>query len=485
MIVRTRIAPSPTGYVHIGNLHTTLFNYFLARQAAGKFIIRIEDTDRTRLVEGAVENLLTVLSKIGIEHDEGPFLENGTLTERGDVGPYVQSKRLDIYRTYVQQLLDQGDAYYCFCTKERLEEMRKAQQATKQTPKYDRTCLKLSQDDIEKKISAREPYVVRMKIPEGESQLQDLIRGTVTFNNRDVDDQVILKSDGFPTYHLAVVVDDHLMNISHIVRGEEWIPSTPKHVILYKMFGWEIPLFAHLPLLLNPDKTKLSKRQGDVAVEDYLRRGYLPNAIINFLGTLGFNPDGEKEIYTFDELVKGFDITKVNKSGAVMNMDKLDWINNHYIRLLSPSELSEAARPFVQANVDDMRVQRALMIERERVNRLDELQSRIDPYIQSPSYDPSVLIWKKADASDAIKQLQGLKTLFGSVEEEKFDDVKALEAQIRDYMTKNSLQNGNVLWPLRVALSGMEKSASPFELLWALGKAESLKRIDHALQILV
>lgn len=486
MSARTRLAPSPTGYVHIGTLRTALFNYFHAKQSGGQFIIRIEDTDRERMVEGSVENLLSVFKQLGIENDEGPKLQDdGTVAESGEVGPYVQSKRLDLYKNYVQQLIDQGDAYYCFCSKERLDEMRKAQQETKQTPKYDRTCLKLNEDEIMEKLEAREPHVVRMKVPDGETNVEDIIRGTVKFNNADVDDQVILKSDGFPTYHLAVVVDDHLMKITHVIRGEEWLPSTPKHIMLYGMFGWDVPQFAHVPLLLNPDKSKLSKRQGDVAVEDYLKRGYLPAALINFVGTLGFNPSADQEIFSVDELVEKFDLAKVNKSGAVLNMDKLDWMNNQYIRTLTADQLVEAARSFVQANVDDLVVRRALMVERERVNRLDELQEKIDAYIQQPAYDPAMLVWRKADKTDAESQLKNMGSFLEGQGDEVFDDVHTIEEAAMAYIKENDLSNGNVLWPLRVALSGLERSASPFEFLWALGKGESLKRIDRAIKMLV
>ncbi|MDP2631313.1 MAG: glutamate--tRNA ligase [Candidatus Uhrbacteria bacterium] len=485
MQIRTRIAPSPTGFVHIGTLHTALFNYFFTRQNGGKFVIRIEDTDRERLVEGAVENLLESLAVFGIENDEGPFIDsNGVIDEKGDFGPYTQSARLDIYKPYVQQLVLQGDAYYCFCTRERLDEMRKAQQAIKQTPKYDRACCKLDNAEVKARIDAGEAHVVRMKVPEGETTFTDLIRGTIKINNKEIDDQVILKSDGFPTYHLAVVVDDFLMQITHIIRGEEWLPSAPKHVILYKMLGFELPKFAHVPLLLNPDKTKLSKRQGDVAVEDYVKRGYLPDALINFVGTLGFNPSADKEIFTRTELTKLFDLSKVNKSGAVMNMEKLDWMNREYMRLLSIDELAEAARSFVQADVESEPVRRALVVERERVHRLDELQEAIDPYLIEPAYDPSMLVWKKADSADAKLQLDGIRGFIQALDDATIESVEKIEAEARAYIDANELQNGNVLWPMRVALSGHEKSASPFEFLWALGKGAALQRIDKAIGML-
>ncbi len=482
---RTRLAPSPTGYIHIGTLRTALFDYFLAKQTGGQFVLRIEDTDQTREVEGALENLLKTFKDVGIEPDEGPVLqEDGSIIEKGEHGPYVQSKRLDIYKPYIDKLIEQGDAYFCFCTKERLDEMREKQRATKQTPKYDRHCCDLSDDNVKAKIDAGESHVVRMKVPEGETVFEDVVRGKVKFKNEDVDDQVILKSDGFPTYHLAVVVDDALMKITHIIRGEEWLSSTPKHIMLYNMLGFDMPTFAHVPLLLNPDKTKLSKRQGDVAVEDYLKKGYLPEALLNFIGTLGFNPTGDREIYTFDELIKLFDLSKVKKSGAVMNIEKLDWMNNQYIKELEVKEVVEVARSFVSVDLDNEMIRRALVVERERVNRLDELQDKLEPYVAEFEYDPEILVWKKADAADAKAQLEGVKEFIKSLEDAHFVNVEEVEREVRGYIEKNDLQNGNVLWPLRVALSGAAKSASPFELLWVFGKEKGIERINNAIDLL-
>lgn len=469
---RTRIAPSPTGYMHIGTLRTALFDYFLAKQTGGQFVIRIEDTDRTRLVEGATETLLDTFKKLGIDYDEGPDVG-------GNYGPYVQSERLDLYRPFVDQLIKQGDAYPCFCSKERLDEMREQQRATKQTPKYDRACCSLSADEVKKRMKI-EPYVVRMKVPEGETVFEDIVRGLVKVQNSDVDDQVILKSDGFPTYHLAVVIDDHLMKITHVLRGEEWLSSTPKHIMLMNMLGLDKPHFAHVPLLLNPDKTKLSKRQGDVAVEDFLKKGYLPSALINFVATLGFNPTGDREIYTMQELIEMFDLSKVKRGGAVMNIEKLDWMNQQYLKAMGLDEMAQAAEPFVKADVGEPVVRRALFVERGRVHRLTELDSAIVPYMKYKTPESEDLVWKKADTADAKAQLEGARAEIASMPDDVFDAVSCIEDRMKQYISNNDLQNGNVLWPLRVALSGEKKSASPFEFLWVLGREESLKRIDEA-----
>ncbi|MBU0614159.1 glutamate--tRNA ligase, partial [Patescibacteria group bacterium] len=474
MKARTRIAPSPTGYVHIGTLRTALYNYFLAKQTGGEFIIRIEDTDQQRLVEGSVENLLGVFYKLSITHDEGPMLQStGDINEKGEYGPYIQSKRLPIYKQYVERLIEQGDAYYCFCTKERLDSMRAEQVETKQTPKYDRACLRLSKEEIQAKIKAGERYVVRLKVPGGHTTIKDAIRGEVTFQNSQIDDQVLLKSDGFPTYHMAVVVDDALMEITHVIRGEEWLPSTPKHVMLYKMLGFTPPIFAHLPLLLNPDKSKLSKRQGDVSVEDFLTKGYVKDALLNFVALLGFNPKGDQEIYELKELIDLFDLTKVNKSGAVLNIEKLDWMNSQYIQKMTFDSFVKVASDFTDLSTDLLK--RAAYIERCRLNRLDELSDKIEPYKINGEYSAQMLVWRRSDATDAKLQLENVMLLVKKWNETDFDTIQNIENKLKKYIETNQLSNGNVLWPLRVALSKKEQSPSPFEMLWILGREESLK----------
>ncbi len=485
MQIRTRIAPSPTGYMHIGTLRTVMFDYFLARQSGGQFIVRIEDTDQARLVPGALESLLSTFQKLGLDYDEGPILNpDGSISEKGDYGPYIQSKRLDIYKPYADKLVDQGHAYVCFCTKERLEDMRAAQTAAKQTPKYDRQCLRLPTADINRRLTAGESHVIRMKIPDGEVAFDDAIRGVIKFNLADVDDQVIIKSDGFAAYHLAVVIDDHLMKISHVLRGEEWISSTPKQIVLHNMLGLKMPVFAHVPLILNPDRTKLSKRKGDVSVEGYLKKGYLPEALINFISTLGFNPTSDREIYTRDELVKHFELSKVNRGGAVMNIEKLDWMNHEYLMQLTEADLVSVVQPFLKASMDNDLVRRALIVERERSNRLDEFEEKLQPYLFAIEYPKDILVWKKASAEDALQQLEGIRSVVAELGDETFAQISLLEVAVKGYIGAQGLHNGNVLWPLRVALSGAEKSASPFECLWVLGKHASLTRIDTAIGLL-
>ena len=350
--IRTRFAPSPTGFVHIGSLRTALFSFLFARHNDGVHILRVEDTDQNRLVEGSMENLLRVMHAMGVEFDEGYYLgDGGHIAERGEKGPYLQSKRLDLYKKHAEQLIENGHAYYCFCDETRIDELRKEQIALKKPPMYDRHCRNLSAEQIvakQNELSANgKSPVVRQAIPlEGQTIVPDLIYGDVTYDHTVLDDQVLLKSDGFPTYHLAVVVDDHLMEISHVIRGEEWIPSTPKHILLYQAFGWEPTKFAHLPLILNPDRSKLSKRQGDVSVEDFQNKGYLKEALLNFVAFLGWNPKTEQEIFSLNELIEQFDLSKVNNSGAVLDVNKLDWINGLYIRKLGVGELSDLLMPY-------------------------------------------------------------------------------------------------------------------------------------------
>lgn len=522
-MIKTRFAPSPTGYLHVGGLRTALYCYLFAQKNKGKFILRIEDTDQERFVEGAVENLLSTLKWVGLDYDEGPDVG-------GECGPYTQSERTDIYLEHVKILLDSGHAYRCFCSKERLDEMRERQTQNKQAPMYDRKCLDLPQSEIEAKLQAGESFVIRQKIPYELIRFKDLIRGNVQFDGKTIDDQVLVKSDGFPTYHLANVVDDHLMKITHVIRGEEWLPSTPKHIALYKAFGWEAPEFAHLPLLLNPDRSKLSKRQGHVAVEDYIQEGYLREAIINFVALLGWNPGGgeENEIFTLQELAEAFDLEKVHKSGAIFNLEKLDWFNWRWKKRKFTDELKDLAQS-IDPNVEigesrkdqlvykfsttaqekdflEKRGQKLLEIAQENLSEAHqknpeilrkalitveekilknpkETSENIDFYYTLPKYEKELLTHEKmgVDYDQAKKSLTQAKN-----DLEKVDNwtLETLEKTLLKTVETLGAKNGQVFWPLRSALSGLQFSPGVFEIAWVLGKEETLNRITKAYEIL-
>ena len=495
--IRTRFAPSPTGFVHIGSLHTALFAFLFARHNNGVNVLRIEDTDQNRLVEGSLENMLSVFKKMGITFDEGPYVDNGIIKQKGEYGPYIQSERKakGIYQKFAEQLVEEKKAYHCFCSEERLEEMRKEQVALKKPPMYDRRCRNLSADEVQKQLvkfkAAGKNPVIRFAIPlEGHTVIHDLIYGDITYENKILDDQIILKADGFPTYHLAVVVDDHFMEITHVIRGEEWIPSTPKHLLIYEALGWQPTQFAHLPLIVNTDKTKLAKRQGDVAVEDFLKAGYAPEVLINFIALLGWNPKTEQEIFSLDQLIEQFDLAKVNNSNAVFDRIKLDWISGHYIRTKSEKELAESLKPFWQeAGVDitkynDEYLRAIAGLEKERLKKLSEIGERTKYFFEAPEYIADLLIWKKADKEKTKQALSDLLELFNATDKTKFSK-EDIETSIKKMIADKGYDNGSVLWPLRVALTGLDKSPGPFEvcatLALGLGKEEIVKRLNTAL----
>ena len=493
--VCVRFAPSPTGFLHIGGLRTALYNYLFAKKNKGKFILRIEDTDLKRRVEGGLENIINTLNNAGLKFDEGP--EQG-----GKNGPYVQSERLPIYKKYISDLLESGEAYYCFCTAEELQREGEKQRKKKQLTKYSGKCLKLGKKEIKEKLKNDQSHVVRHKIPEkGITEFRDLVYGKIGVKNALIDHQVLLKSDGYPTYHLANVVDDHLMGVTHIIRGEEWLPSTPKHALLYNALGWEIPQFAHLPLLLNPDGTKLSKRQGDVAVEDYFKKGYLPEALINFVALLGWNPKGDQEIYEVQELIKYFDLGSVNKGGAILNKEKLYWINGEYIKKKPLKELTDlCVAQLLNAELIESRggdkykiietgeeinknwLEKVVSLEQGRMKRIDEIPQLTEFFfIESLDYEAETLVWKK---SDKKKTKENLEKLFGFLKDlpEKDFDQEKLELKIKKWIGDEELSTGEVLWPMRVSLSGLRASPSPFEIASVLGKKKTLNRIKNAVR---
>jgi glutamyl-tRNA synthetase len=476
--VRTRFAPSPTGFLHVGGLRTALYNYLFAKKENGAFILRLEDTDQSRKVEGAMENLIDTLDWAGVRFDEGPGRE-------GDCGPYIQSQRINMYQKCAHQLVEEEKAYYCFCSPERLNMLREQRIAAKLQASYDRQCRDLSKQQVYDKMKRGEQHVIRMKVPlTGELTFSDLIRGNVTIAYSVLEDQVILKSDGYPTYHLAVVVDDHFMKISHVIRGEEWLPSTPKHIILYNYFGWELPQFAHLPLLLNPDKSKLSKRQGDVAVEDYRQKGYLKEALINFVAFLGWNPGDERELFTLEELVKEFSLERVGKSGAVFNIEKLDWLNFEHLRKRPDADVLRMLKEHL--NRSDLRDKHfadgyllgVIGAMRERVTFVKDFVEKSPYFFQSPTeYSPDDVRkrWKPQTPDHLMKLVEGFTGLSNPARQ---DYESALQRTAETLEVKNS----DLIHPVRLAVSGMGAGPGLYDILFILGKEESIRRINSAIE---
>ncbi|MFZ1720552.1 MAG: glutamate--tRNA ligase [Candidatus Moraniibacteriota bacterium] len=512
--VRVRIAPSPTGIMHVGTLRTALYNYLFAKKQGGDFILRIEDTDQKRFVPGTVENLIQTLELMGIRYTEGPFEKSRTpqtsfaqsdsetypgIVEVGDYGPYVQSERLDLYKKHADELIANKKAYYCFCSPERLDQIRTEQAKNKQAPKYDRHCRSLSEEETQARLNAKESYVVRMMVPDDrEITFTDLVRGAVKFHTRDVDDQVILKSDGFPTYHLAAIVDDHLMGITHVLRSEEWLPSTPKHILLYESFGWNPPEIGHVSFILGKDgKKKLSKRDGGATVEYFLSLGYLEEALLNFLVLLGWNPGkgNTQEIFSLEELEKMFDISGLHKAGAVFDLKKLDWLNGEYIKRLSRDELYNRALPFLEGKVFFQEwsmehgawsaeerseyLKRMLVIEQDRLAKLSDVgEQNLFFFVEDLSYDPKKLCWKENTAEMTKESLSRAKNILTEISPEDWLKKEILEKVLMDAAGE---KRGDFLWPIRFALTGADKSPSPFDCAWVLGKKESLKRLNVAI----
>ncbi len=486
--IRTRFAPSPTGFLHIGGLRTALYSYLFAKQKGGQFILRLEDTDIKRQVEGAAKKIYRGLKWAGLRYDEGP--DSG-----GPFGPYVQSQRTDIYKKYASQLLEKGSAYRCFCEEETLEKMRREQIAKKQPPKYDRRCLNLTEKEIKENLAGGRPYVIRMKIPENRIiEFEDMVRGKISCKSSELDDQVLLKSDGYPTYHLAVVVDDYLMKISHVTRTEEWLSSTPKHLLLYEYFGWEPPKFAHLPLLLNTDKTKMSKRKGDVALDYYIQKGFLAEAMINFLAFLGWNPGTEKEIYSMEELLKDFSLEKVHKAGAIFNLEKLIWYNQYYIRQLDLDKLTEMCLPHLEKtdsneSADFNYFKKIIALEQERMKYLSEAGERTKFFFEEPEYEKELLIWKSTPEEKIKSALKKLCDIIENIPESDFSK-ENLQSEIMPEAEnlatlspgKALHDRGIMLWPFRAALSGQKASPGPFEIAEILGKKKTLERIKKAIE---
>lgn len=469
--IRLRLAPSPTGFLHIGNLRTALFGYLLAKSMDGQFILRIEDTDEKREVAGAAESLVKVLNWIGIGFDEGPHLG-------GAYGPYIQSERKEIYHKYIEELLTRDGAYHCFCSADDLTKMREEQQAEKLPPRYDRRCRNLSKEEVAKRIAAGETYIIRQKLPlDGEVIVHDELRGDISFQCADLEDHALIKSNGVPTYQFASVVDDHLMEISHVTRGDEWLPSFPKNILLYRAFGWEAPVFIHLPLILNKTGGKLSKRQGDVFVEQYRERGYLPEALINFCALLGWHPKHDKEILSLTELEQEFAINGMGASPAVFDEEKLDYYNAWYIRQKTDQELLDLTREYLPAGETEDYLLKVITTVKDRLKHLPEIKELANFYFgESLDYDVSLLIWKSVPASE-IKN--NLTELLARLEMEEWDI--ELESRVVAWLKESDKKLGDYLWPLRVALTGQKASPGPFEVALVLGKERAIARIKQAI----
>lgn len=461
---RTRIAPSPTGEMHIGTLRTALYCYALARQTGGQFILRIEDTDQKRYVPGSDTRLIQTLKTCGLNVDEGPFF---------------QTKRLDIYQKHIQELLDKDHAYYCFCTQERLDQIRAVQKAAKQIPRYDRHCLHLSTGEIQKRLADKQPYVIRLKVPDNEElTFHDLVRGQVHFNTKDIDDQVLLKSNGIPTYHFAVVVDDHLMNITHVFRAEEWLPSVPKHILLYRYLGWDMPQHAHLSVFLDPSHSgKMSKRHGSVSVDGFLAEGYLPQSLLNFVMLLGWNPGTDKEIYSLSEFITDFSLAKLNKKPAVFDRKKLDYFNGYYIRQLPQDELFAYFKKFLP-QATPTQIEGLIPILHDRIVKFSDLTLQTKFLFEDIDYSPDLLLQRGADRGLVVDILTKTKDLLATLQTFNF---QALQTDLMNLIKSNSWNVGQFFMILRVAICGVPQTPPLVECLPILGQSKTLNKIDLAL----
>lgn len=471
--VRTRFAPSPTGYMHIGNLRTALFTYLIAKKAGGDFILRIEDTDQERYVEGAVDVIYNTLRDVGLDWDEGPDIG-------GPVGPYIQSQRMGMFKQYAEELVKKGEAYYCFCDKDRLTELRDIQQASGLTPMYDRHCRNLSPEEIQKNLDAGIPYVIRQKVPtEGTTTFHDEIYGDITVENSTLDDQILLKTDGMPTYNFANVVDDHLMGITHVVRGNEYLASAPKYNLLYKAFGWEIPKYIHVEHIMKDKQHKLSKRDGDASYQDLMQKGYLKEAVLNYIALLGWAPKGEEEIFSLEELIGEFDISGLSKAPAIFDPLKLKAINSKYIKALTPEKFSEYAAPYIRQTVKrtDVDIDRIASLLQARTDVFTDIPEQVDFIDSLPEYSNELYCHKKMKTNEetslaALKEALPVLEAVGEWTEENIHDA------LFGLVEKLGVKNGYILWPVRVAVSG--KAFTPggaVEICAIIGREDSLDRI--------
>lgn len=483
MEVRTRFAPSPTGYMHIGNLRTALYEYLIAKSQGGKFILRIEDTDQGRLVEGSLDVIYKTMKMTGLQHDEGPDIG-------GEYGPYVQSERMGLYMDYAKELVEKGEAYYCFCTKERLESLKEANAEGVSFAKYDRHCLHLSPEEVQAKLAAGEPFVIRQKMPEsGTTSFHDMVYGDITVDNAELDDQILMKADGFPTYNFANVVDDHLMHITHVVRGSEYLSSTPKYNLLYQAFGWDVPEYVHCAPVMKDKTHKLSKRNGDASFQDLMKKGYLPEAVINFIALLGWAPSGEyneQEIFTLDELKKAFEISGISKAPAIFDDQKLRAINGAYVHKMDPADFEKAAEPYIRQTVKRTDIDLSLLcsVLQNRTEVFSDIPEQVDFIDAMPEYDLEMYCHKKMKTTPetALEALKETLPVLESVEQWDTEHIhEALFAKIADLGVKN----GWMLWPLRTAVSGKQFTpGGGVELCAILGKEDTLARVRKAIDAL-
>jgi glutamyl-tRNA synthetase len=477
--IRTRFAPSPTGRMHVGNLRTALYAYLVSKHENGDFILRIEDTDQERYQEGAVDIIYRTLKGTGLIHDEGPDKDGG-------VGPYVQSERQaqGIYMEYAKQLVEKGEAYYCFCDKERLDSLTEEMVDGKAVRKYDKHCLHLSKEEVEAKLASGMPYVIRQNVPEeGETSFEDELYGTITVPNAELDDMILIKSDGYPTYNFANVVDDHLMGITHVVRGQEYLSSSPKYNRLYQAFGWEVPVYIHCPTITNEEHQKLSKRSGHSSYEDLLEQGFLTEAIVNFVALLGWSPEDNQEIFSLEELVKVFDYHHISKSPAVFDMVKLKWMNGEYIKAMDFDRFKEMAMPYVNEVITrDVKVDAILELVKTRIEVFLDIKEHIDFFQELPDYDVAMYTHKKmkTNSENALEILKEEYEILGKVEDWSLD---TLHDTLMEYIAGKGIKNGTGLWPVRTAVSGKQMTpGGAFEIMDILGKEESLRRMEIGIQ---
>ncbi len=481
--VRTRFAPSPTGRMHVGNLRTALYAYLIAKHAGGSFMLRIEDTDQERFMEGALEIIYRTLEKTGLVHDEGPDKDGG-------VGPYVQSERnaAGIYMKYAKQLIEQGDAYYCFCDKERLESLRSkvSEDGNTEIVVYDKHCLHLSKEEIEANLKEGKPYVIRMNMPtEGTTTFHDEIYGDITVPNEELDDMILIKSDGYPTYNFANVVDDHLMGITHVVRGNEYLSSAPKYNRIYEAFGWEVPVYVHCPLITDENHKKLSKRCGHSSYEDLLDQGFVSEAIVNYVALLGWCPEGTQEIFSLDELVKIFDYHHMSKSPAVFDMTKLKWMNGEYLKAMDADRFYEMAKPYIEEVITkDYDLKKIAALVKTRIEIFPDIKDQIDFFQELPEYDTAMYCHKKMKTNEETS-LEVLKEVLPILEAQDDYSNDALYATLKKYIEEKGYKNGYVMWPVRTAVSGKQNTpGGATEIMEVLGKEESLRRIRKGIELL-